>query len=79
MRQPASPLRNDALGCGVMVRIKDRALHEQVDEQVEDGKDVSSALYQPSHGAYLAVTQLTGHSFARFLMLQSLQLNIRHI
>lgn len=45
--------RNHALGCGVMVRMKDRALHEQVD----GSKAVRSALYLPSHGAHLAVKE----------------------
>lgn len=43
--------RNHALGCGVMVRLKDRALHEHVD----GNKAVRSALYLPSHGAHLAI------------------------
>ncbi len=45
--------RNHALGCGVMVRMKDRALHEHVD----GSKAVRSALYLPSHGAHLAVKE----------------------
>lgn len=45
--------RNHALGCGVMVRVKDRALHEQVD----GSKAVRSALYLPSHGTHLAVRE----------------------
>jgi len=43
--------RNHALGCGVMVRMKDRALHEYVD----GNKAVRTALYLPSHGAHLAI------------------------
>lgn len=43
--------RNHALGCGVMVRLKDRAQHERVDTS----KAVRSALYLPGHGAHLAV------------------------
>ena len=45
--------RNHPLGCNVMVRLKDRALHEQVD----DSKALRSALFMPSHGAHLSVAE----------------------
>ena len=53
--------RNHALGCGVMVRLKDRALHEHVD----GNKAVRSALYLPSHGAHLAIGESLGASALR--------------
>lgn len=45
------PCRNHPLGCPVMVRLKDRALHERVDGI----KAVRPALYLPGHGAHLAL------------------------
>ncbi len=47
------PCRNHALGCTVMVRLRERALHELVD----GNKALRPALYLPSHGAHLAIRE----------------------
>jgi hypothetical protein len=47
------PCRNHPLGCAVMVRMKDRALHEHVDNE----RAVRTALYMSGHGAHLSVQE----------------------
>jgi hypothetical protein len=45
--------RNHALGCPVMVRLRDRAQHERVD----GARALRPALYLPGHGAHLSLRE----------------------
>ncbi len=47
------PCRNQCLGCNVMVRLRERDLHEQVDGK----RQLRYALYLGSHGAHLAIQE----------------------
>lgn len=47
------PCRNQAVGCNVMVRLGERALHEHVD----GSKQTRSTLYMASHGACLSLQE----------------------
>eukprot|EP01034_Spumella_vulgaris_P028906 gene28906-35858_t len=47
------PWRNQCLGCNVMVKLKERDLHEFVDGK----RQMRNALYLASHGAHLAIKE----------------------
>jgi len=45
--------RNHSLGCNVMIRLKERMLHEYVDGM----KAIRSSLYLSGHGTYIAIKE----------------------